>query len=196
MLTDGYHDVSNDKLAVVVTLLEMRARAEFRPVAIASGLTLRRVETPSCEWYRSIFSRVGNDWLWLSRMVMSDADLGAIIHDENVHIWTLTKDGVDEALLELDFRTSGECELLFFGLTKALIGTGAGRYLMNTALEAAWAAPINRFHLQTCTGDSQQAMQFYVRSGFTPMKRKVEIFDDPRKSEGWNATLAPHLPML
>ncbi|WP_390912012.1 GNAT family N-acetyltransferase [Pseudosulfitobacter sp. SM2401] len=196
MLRDGYHDVANDKLAVVVTQLEMRARADTRPVPAPSGVTLRRVETPSLEWYRSIFSRIGADWLWVSRTVMSDADLSAIIHDKNIHIWTLSKDGADEALLELDFRTPGECELMFFGLTSALIGTGAGRFLMNTAIETAWAAGISRFHLHTCTGDSQQAMQFYVRSGFVPIKRKIEIFDDPRKSNGWNPSLAPHLPVL
>ena len=196
MLTDGYHDVSNDKLAVVVTQLEMRARAKIRPVPLPSGLALKRVENPGLDWYRSLFSRIGNDWLWVSRAVASDHDLSAIIHDKNVHIWTLTKNGVDEALLELDFRTPNECELMFFGLTAALIGTGAGRYLMNTAIESAWATPINRLHVHTCTGDSQQAMEFYTRSGFTPIKRKIEIFDDPRKSHGWDPTLAPHLPML
>jgi GNAT superfamily N-acetyltransferase len=196
MLTDGYHDVANDKLAVVVTQLEMRAQADVRPVNVPSGVTLKRIDVPDVDWYRSIFSRVGDDWLWLSRTLLSDDDLTAIIQDKDVHIWTLTKDGKDEALLELDFRTKGECELLFFGLTPALIGSGAGRFLMNTAIENAWAQPIDRFHVHTCTGDSQQAMQFYTRSGFTPIKRKVEIFDDPRKSHDWDPTLAPHLPML
>jgi GNAT superfamily N-acetyltransferase len=196
MLVNGYHDIPNDKVAVVVTQLEMRTRADFRPVTVPSGVTLRRVEKPSPDWYRSVFSRVGTDWLWVSRLLMSDDELSAIIQDENVHIWTLSKDGQDEALLELDFRTRDECELLFFGLTATLIGTGAGRYLMNTAIEQAWSAPIQRFHLQTCTGDSHQAMQFYIRSGFTPFKRKVEVADDPRKAHGWDANIAPHIPML
>jgi GNAT superfamily N-acetyltransferase len=196
MLSDGYHDIPNGKVAVVVTQLEMRARADIRPVSVPSDVTLKRVEAPSPKWFRTLFLRVGADWLWLSRSLMSDDELNAIIQDKDVHYWTLSKDGQDEALLELDFRTDGECELSFFGLTPALIGTGAGRFLMNTAIEQAWSAPIQRFHLQTCTGDSPQAMQFYLRSGFTPFKRKIEVFDDPRKVHGWDANLAPHVPML
>lgn len=196
MLTDGYHAIPDDKVAVVVTQLEMRTRADIRPVTIPSGVILKRVDAPNPDWFRALFLRVGADWLWLSRSLMSDDELNAIIQDKDIHYWTLSKDGQDEALLELDFRTSGECELSFFGLTPALIGTGAGRFLMNTAIEQAWSAPIKRFHLQTCTGDSPQAMQFYLRSGFTPFKRKIEVFDDPRKVHGWDANLAPHVPML
>ena len=196
MLADGYHTIPDDKVAVVVTQLEMRTRADIRPVTIAPDVILKRVEAPTPDWFRALFLRVGADWLWLSRSLMSDDELNAILQDDNMHYWTLSKDGQDEALLELDFRADCECELSFFGLTPALIGTGAGRYLMNTAIEQAWSAPIQRFHLQTCTGDSPQAMQFYLRSGFTPFNRKIEVFDDPRKAHGWDTSLAPHLPML
>lgn len=196
MLSDGYHDIADTKLAVVVTHLEMRAKAGIRPLPLPNGIILRRIETPSIDWYRDIFSRVGDNWLWVSRTLLSEADLGAIIHDPAVHIWTLTKDGQDEALLELDFRTSNECELAFFGLTENLIGTGAGRVLMNTAIQAAWEQPINRFHVHTCTGDSQHAMKFYTDSGFTPTNRQVEVFDDPRLNQGWDKSLAPHIPVI
>lgn len=180
MLGDGFHGVPAGKLAMVVTHLEMHARAETHAQALPDGIAFRQV-TPDLTWYRDIFTRVGAlEWLWYGRLKMTDAELQAIIGDPKVQIFTLQKDGIDEALLELDFRNDGECELAYFGLTPKLIGTGSGRYLMNEAIARAWDAGISRFHVHTCTIDSPQALNFYVRSGFTPYKREVEIDDDPR----------------
>jgi GNAT superfamily N-acetyltransferase len=180
MLSDGTHAVAKGKLAVIVTHLEMHACATTKEAVLLEGVTFRQVK-PTLAWYRDIFARVGAlDWLWYGRTELSDTELSAILDDPNVAFFTLTKDGVDEALLELDFSKQGACELAYFGLTRALIGTGSGRYLMNEAIARAWAADISRFHVHTCTSDSPQALNFYVRSGFTAYKREVEIDDDPR----------------
>lgn len=196
MLTDGYHDVPAGKLAMVVTYLEMHKAAPTRPVTLPDGITFRRV-TPTLDWYRDVFGRVGGqDWLWYGRLKMTDAALSAILDSEDVHIYTLQKDGRDEALLELDFRQSGECELAYFGLTPALIGTGAGRYLMNEAIARAWDADITRFHVHTCTLDSPQALDFYVRSGFAAYKRSIEIDDDPRVTGILPRTAAATVPVI
>ena len=196
MLSDGFHDVPAGKLAMVVTYLEMNAAAPVRPVALPDGITFTRV-TPTLDWYRDIFNRVGSqNWLWYGRLKMSDAELGAILGDPNIHFYTLQKDGRDEALLELDFRQSGECELAYFGLTSALIGSGAGRYLMNEAITRAWGQDISRFHVHTCTLDSAQALDFYVRSGFIPYKRSIEIDDDPRVTGVLPRTAATRMPII
>jgi len=83
-------------------------------------------------------------------------------------------------LLELDFRVADECEVSLFGVAPRLVGSGAGRYLMNFAIEAVWSHSIERFWLHTCTIDHPNAMAFYRRSGFVPYKRAIEIFPDPR----------------
>jgi GNAT superfamily N-acetyltransferase len=180
MLTDGFHDVPKGKLAVIVTHLEMHTKAPLKEINLPDGITFRQVD-PTLEWYRDVFNRVGAlEWLWYGRLKMTDTALKTILDDPKVIVFTLSKDGVDEALLELDFRIEGECELAYFGLTSNLIGSGAGRFLMNQAISHAWNADITRFHVHTCTLDSPQAVNFYVRSGFTPYKRQVEIDDDPR----------------
>lgn len=196
MLANGYHAVPKGKLAVIVTHLEMHARAATRGVDLPDGITFRRV-TPDLEWYRDIFTRVGAlEWLWYGRLKMPKAELQAILDDPNVHFYTLTKDGQDEALLELNFRENGECELAYFGLTPKLIGSGAGRYLMDQAIAAAWDTDITRFHLHTCTIDSPQALDFYTRSGFTAYKREVEIDDDPRLTGVLPKSAAARLPII
>lgn len=195
ILSNGQYDVPAGKMPVVTTYLEMRAKPTLKPVTLAEGVTFRQVK-PTLEWYRDIFSRVGRDWIWYGRATLEDAALKAILDDPATACFTLTKDGKDEALLELDFRTSGECELAYFGLTPALIGSGAGRYLMTEAISRAWAADITRFHVHTCTNDSPQALGFYVRSGFTPYKREVEIDDDPRLTGVLPRDAAPHIPII
>ncbi|WP_407474251.1 GNAT family N-acetyltransferase [Sulfitobacter sp. PM12] len=195
MLTDGYHDVPLGKLAMVVTHLEMREAAPLRDVPAPEGVTLRAL-TPTPDWYRDIFRRVGQDWLWFGRLTKTDAELQALLSDADTQFFTLTKDGRDEALLELKFTADGTCELAYFGLTPALIGSGAGRYLMNHAIRTAWARPISRFHLHTCTLDSPQALSFYIRSGFTPFKRQVEVADDPRLIDLLDKDAGAHVPTI
>ena len=196
MLGPGFYDVSPGKLAVIVTHLEMRAPAETRDTALPEGITFHRV-SPDLAWYRDIFMRVGAlEWLWFSRLRMSDEAMRAILGDPAVEFYTLRRDGQDEALLELDFRTPGECELAYFGLTPALIGSGCGRYLMDQAIHLAWSHPIKRFHVHTCTIDSPQALDFYRRSGFIPIRQQVEIADDPRVLGELPETAAPHVPLF
>jgi GNAT superfamily N-acetyltransferase len=196
MLRDGLHDVPPGKLAMVVTHLEMHEPAELRPVPAPEGFTFRSF-SPNTDQYRDLFRRVGGlNWLWYGRLRMADAALAAILDDPQVHHYTLTRDGEDEALLELDFRQKGECELAYFGLTPALIGSGAGRFLMNQAISLAWERSITRFHVHTCTLDSQQALPFYIRSGFTPYRRQVEIDDDPRLTGVLPETSGAHVPLI
>ncbi len=197
MLTDGFHDVPPGRLATVVTHLEMRERAALRPVSVPEGAELRRVEAPGAGWYRALFRRVGaEDWLWFSRLRLSDAELLETICHPRVQVFALRVGGEDLGLLELDFRVPGACELAFLGVARELIGQGAGRFMMNAAIERAWAEGIERFHVHTCTLDSPQALPFYMRSGFTPVRQQVEIAPDPRLDGLIRADAAPQIPVL
>lgn len=195
MLEVGFHGVPAGHLATVVTYLEMRAPVT-RPER-AGGFELRRVERPDVEWYRDLFRRVGaEDWLWFSRLVIPEAELEAVLHDPLVEVWVLEAEGEDAGLLELDFRQGGACELAFFGLVRGMIGNGAGRWLMNRAVEKAFRAGVERFHLHTCTMDSPQALGFYRRSGFVPMRQEVEVLRDPRIDGVLGEEAAQQIPMF
>lgn len=195
MLTDGLYDLPKGKVPTIVTHLEMKAPAPKRENTAPVGVTFE-AGVAELDWYRDIFDRVGRPWMWFGRRILSDDALLAIITDPKIALYTLRKDGRDEALLELDFRQNGECELAYFGLTSALIGTGSGRFLMDQAIRLAWAQDISRFHVHTCNFDSQQALAFYIRSGFTPYKQQVEIEDDPRLTGLLPRDVGPHVPIL
>jgi GNAT superfamily N-acetyltransferase len=195
MLPDGHSDVPHGKIAAVVTHLEMMQRPAAR--AEPDGpFTLRQVDRPDLDWFRDLYRRVGEEWLWFSRLQMTDDALAAIIRAEGVEVYALVHEGRDEGLLELDFRQANECELSFFGVTGQLIGSGAGRFLMNRAIEIAWARPIRRFWVHTCTFDHPSALAFYQRSGFTPFRRQIEVAGDPRLAGTHPRNAAGHIPII
>ena len=191
----GYSDVPAGKIAAVVTHLEMTELPAL-PSDPQGAWTLRRVETPALDWYRDLYRRVGEEWLWFSRLRMSDLELAAIIHSPLVEVYALVQDGRDEGLLELDFRQASQCELAFFGVTAKLIGSGAGRFLMNRALELAWSRPITRVWVHTCTFDHPSALSFYQRAGFRPFRRQIEVADDPRLDGSAPRDVARHVPII
>ncbi|HLS68401.1 MAG TPA: GNAT family N-acetyltransferase [Kiloniellales bacterium] len=195
-LDNGFYDIPRGKIAAVVTYLEMHEKPPLRPARAAPDWELRPVERPAVEWYRSLYRRVGEDWLWFSRLLLSDEELGAILQDPDIDFHVFRAGGRDEGIIELDFRKGTDCELAFFGISPALLGRGAGRWLMNQALELAWSRPIGRLWLHTCTLDHPQAVSFYCRSGFHPYRREVEVADDPRLVGKARKEAAPHVPIL
>lgn len=172
--------VTPDHLATVVTTLEMRKRPRPRPLP-AAPLRLQRWPTPDPARYRMLFRRVGERWLWFSRLAMADADLLRIVHDPAVEVYAaVDRAGIEVGMLELDFRTAGACEIGYFALVPDLAGRGLGRWLMAEALARAWRPGIARVWLHTCTLDHPSALNFYLAQGFVAIRRTVETFADPR----------------
>ena len=195
-LPDGYSDLAPGKIASVITYLETRVRPSLAPVAAPEGVAFRRVPKPYLDWYRKLYRAVGEEWLWFSRLRISDAELTNILHDPKVEIFALSSHGEDKGLLELDCRTTPDVEIASFGLTADLVGLGAGRYLMACALEAALEHSPQRVWLHTCTFDHVRALQFYVKAGFVPYKRAIEVSDDPRITGEISRSVAARIPVI
>ncbi|WP_340267425.1 GNAT family N-acetyltransferase [Sphingobium mellinum] len=188
--------VPDDQIATVVTHLEMRTRPRPAPVPPAP-LRLVPWKTPAPQAYRTLFRRVGEPWLWFSRLVMSDTELAAIIQDPAVEIYAVTDPrGTEVGLLELDFRALPDCEIAFLGLVRGLTGKGLGKWLMAQVKSLAWRKDVTRLWVHSCTLDSPAALPFYIASGFVPFAREVEIFADPRLAGLLSRDAAPHVPFL
>lgn len=188
--------VPDDQIATIVTHLEMRERPRPTPIPSAP-LRLVPWKTPALERYRTLFRRVGEPWLWFSRLVMRDEALASIIHDPAVQIYAVTDPrGVEVGLLELDFRALPDCELAFFGLIPELTGKGFGQWLMAQAKALAWRKDVTRLWVHSCTLDSPAALGFYRKAGFVPFRREVEVFADPRLAGILPPDAAPHVPLL
>ncbi|SDR56160.1 Ribosomal protein S18 acetylase RimI [Rhizobiales bacterium GAS191] len=193
----GYSMLEPGRIANVVTYLEMKARPAPRERPPSSlDLVLEPCDGSDLDAYRALFRRVGQEWLWYSRLVMSDAQLRTILEDPKVEIHRLCQGREAVGLLELDFRIEGECELAYFGIVSSHIGKGAGRHLMELAIDRAWAKPIRRLFLHTCNFDHPRALEFYQRSGFRPYKLAVEVLEDPRLSGHLPRGAAPQMPII
>lgn len=188
--------VPSSEIATIVTSLEMRERPRPRPMP-SSDLRLVRWPEPAIGKYLALFRRIGEPWLWFSRLVMPESAVAAIIGDSRVHVYAvIDRAGIEVGMLELDFREAGQCELAYFGLVPELNGRGHGRWLMAHALGLAWAKEVRRVWVHTCTLDHPSALNFYRAQGFVPFARAVETFPDPRLASVLPQSAAPHVPIL
>lgn len=191
----SYDAVPDGELAAVVTYLAM-GRPPEQPVP-PSPLSLKRIEVPEPEHYRALFRLVGAPWLWFSRLIIDDAHLAGIIQHPKVELYAVTNEsGADVGMLELDFREPAECELAFIGLVPELSGKGHGRWLLSEAVRLAWREGVDRIHVHTCSLDHPAALSAYRRAGFTPYKRAIERFPDPRLLGVLPKDCAPQIPLL
>ncbi len=192
----GLTPVAPGEVATIVTSLEMHKRPSPVPITPAP-FSLVPWKKPAAAKYRALFERVGAPWLWFSRLAMDEAQLLEIIHDDAVSIWAVCdRAGIEVGILELDFRQAGECEVAFFGLVPELNGKGYGRWLMAQAMAAAWRPGVGRVWVHTCTLDGPSALGFYIKSGFVPYARAVEVFPDPRVLGILPSDAAPQIPLL
>lgn len=194
---NGTTDLPPGKIAAIVTSLEMLAPPTERPDPPGTeGFALEPIGRADAARYLAIYRLLGERWMWFSRLVRPVAEIEAILADPAIEFFAARFAGRDVGLLELDFRIEGEGELAFFGLDEAVLGKGGGRWLMNRALARAWARPIRRFWVHTCTLDHQGAPEFYQRSGFVPFKRGIEVVDDPRLAGHIPRAAVPHHPVI
>ena len=192
----SYDDVRTGDVAAVVTFLEMREKTAQQEVP-ASPFSLKRIENPQPDAYRTLFRQIGSPWLWFSRLVMNDAALAAIIQHPDVHLYAVVDEaGREVGMLELDFRESGEGELSFVGLIPELSGQGHGRWLLAEAVGLAWRETVVRVHVHTCTLDHPAALSAYRRAGFVPYRRAIEHFPDPRLIGVLPRDCAPQVPLI
>lgn len=192
---NGYTDLPPGKVASIVTYLDMRQRPRLRRIAKPEGWRFERLNQ-DLPRYRALYRRIGEPWLWFSRTVMAEDALAAILGNPRVEAYALNDGKADLGLVELDFRTPGEAELAYFGLIPEAVGKGLGQVLMNEAIRLAFAKPIKRLFVHTCSLDHPSALPFYIRSGFVPYKLAIEVADDPRLLGFLPLEACPHAPVF
>ena len=184
-------DIPPGHVGAVVTYLEMTER----PTAAVppSPLRMERWEAIDLERYRALFRRIGGKWLWFSRLRMDDGELAATLAE--VHV-VRDEAGADCGLVELDFRSGGECLIRFLALAPELAGRGHGRWLFAETLARAWAPGVQRVTVHTCSLDHPAALPAYLRAGFVAKRRAFESFPDPRLAGLLPEDYAPQVPMI
>lgn len=184
------------RLKVTVTYLEMTAPPIHRPVPMPlSKVALLEAEKPTVSFYRYLYNTVGEALLWGDRRELNDIMLKAIIHDPSDTILVLYRAGVPAGFAELFRGDDGTTDLSYLGLIPEFLGQGLGRYLLQAAVERAWADTPERLVVETCTLDHPRALTLYQRAGFRPFAQKEVSRDDPRSLGLIPKSAAPQHPM-
>jgi GNAT superfamily N-acetyltransferase len=195
MIPDGYTELAPGKLASIVTYVEMREPPALSDVS-SSRVRLRRVQNPSLDWYRELFRRAGSQWLWFSRLELTDAQLTKVLQDPNVELFVAEREGSEIGMAELDRSHFPNVEITSFALFSEAIGKGLGRAFMTQLLDRAWSLSTERVWLHTCNLDGPTALSFYMKCGFRPYKRAIEVADDPRLRGVLPEDAAPQVPII
>jgi hypothetical protein len=67
---------------------------------------------------------------------------------------------------------------------------------MSALLDRAWSSSTSRVWVHTCTLDSPAALPFYMKCGFRPYKRAIEVAGDPRLRGVLPERAAPQVPII
>jgi GNAT superfamily N-acetyltransferase len=192
----AYSELHPAAIGSVISYLEMRAvpPPKARP---NSPWKLARLEHPTVETYRRLFRKVGQNWLWFERLMIPADELREIIEDPRVEIYVVAdRGGTGAGMLELDFRTTGQCTIAYMGLLAEHTGKGHGRWLLHEALTLAWRDGVSLVKLNTCTLDHPAALKAYLRAGFQIVSRAVGTFFDPRLRGLLPREAAPQIPII
>jgi GNAT superfamily N-acetyltransferase len=161
------------RLPTVVTFLEMKSRPSAIPPPQPKGkVALLRARHPPVHFYRYLYDAVGRDYHWVDRKRLNDAQLESILAEERLELYVLYVEGCPAGMAELDFRDPSTAKLAYFGLISEYVGRQLGYFFLYHAAVNAWAKPISRLLVNTCTLDHPRALPLYQRLGFAPYSRE------------------------
>jgi GNAT superfamily N-acetyltransferase len=167
---------ADGRLPITITHLEI-APADWtrRGLAPDFSVSIERVSAPTVALYRDLYDRVGRPWLWYERRLLSDEALAALMAMPSHELHVAREAGALVGYFELL-----DDEIVFFGLTLPYVGRRIGPWLLDRAIERAFARGTTRLILNTNTLDHPKALDTYRRAGFRSGRSESKELQDPR----------------
>jgi GNAT superfamily N-acetyltransferase len=167
------------RVGVTVTFLRMDhpPRDEARP--LPANAEVRRDRWCTVEQYRSLYNKVGQQYVWWLRRMVPDHALAAMLRDARVSIHVLHIDDEPAGFYELDRTPWPAVNLSYFGLMPHAIGQGLGFAFLRHAIDTSWGMGPRAITVNTCTADHPRALPTYVRAGFRPIRQVNEEWNVP-----------------
>lgn len=159
---------------VRTTYLEITSKAQWiRRDRSRTGLDIRECSVKQPQWNRFLYEYVGADWKWVYRLPWSLEQWRAYVTAENLRTFVAFREASIVGYYEL--RRDGEgVEIRSLGLTPEFIGHGYGGPLLDHAIETGLGWDVPRLWLHTCTDDHPNALNNYLKSGFSIFKVEQE----------------------
>lgn len=155
---------------VRTTYLEIASQAQWiRRGRAESGLDIRECVVKQPRFNRFLYEYIGGDWNWVFRSPWSAEQWQAYAGADNLRTFVAYRQGSVAGYYELR-RDDDGVEIRSLGLAPEFIGQGLGGPLLDHAVETAWAWDTARVWLHTCTDDHPNALNNYLKSGFSIYK--------------------------
>jgi GNAT superfamily N-acetyltransferase len=168
------------RIPMTVTFLEMKARPTAMPPPQPRGrIALLKADKPPTHFYRYLYDTIGAEYCWVDRKKLTPHALAELLHDPLNLMFVLYTEGSPAGMAELDLRKSGTANISYFGLMPEAIGKRLGYFFLYHTCMNAWAQPIQRLTINTCTLDHPRALPLYQRLGFTPYSREERFVELP-----------------
>lgn len=168
------------RIPMVVTFLEMTQRPSALPPPQPKGkIAILKAERPPVHFYRYLYGTIGDAYKWVDRKKINDAALAEILADPLVELFVLYAGGCPAGMAELDFRQEGVGQLAYFGLLPDFVGRRLGYFFLYHSTINAWAKPVEKLLVNTCTLDHPRALPLYQRMGFVPYAREERYIEMP-----------------
>ncbi len=169
------------ELPATVTYLAMHAPpSALSPPPPLLKYALLKAEHPAVHFYRYLYNTIGQPWFWVERRLWSDERLRDLLGDSKVALYVLYIAGSPAGMAELDFREADVGQIAYFGLMPEFTGRRIGPWFLHKILEIAWAEPIQKLLVNTCTLDHKKALAVYQRLGFSVYARAERVVRVPR----------------
>jgi GNAT superfamily N-acetyltransferase len=166
------------RIPMTVTFLEMTAKPAALPPPTPRGrYAILRAEKPPPHFYRYLYDTIGDRYFWVDRRKIDYAKLIDIIHAPTNFLYVLYTDGYPAGMAEMDLKEDGSANIAYFGLMPDAQGKHLSFFYLYHCCMNAWAHPISRLTVNTCTLDSPRALPLYQRLGFVPYAREERFVE-------------------
>jgi GNAT superfamily N-acetyltransferase len=172
---------ADGRLDVTISYLEM-ARLDWTPRGVQPAFDIEAVRerAPSVALYRDLYDRIGRPWLWYERRLMADEALAALLCHPRHELHVARHGGALVGFFELDGSGGEGIELAFFGLSLPYVGRRVGPWLLDRAIDHAFAKGVDKLTVNTNTLDHPGALGTYRKAGFRLARSETKELRDPR----------------
>jgi GNAT superfamily N-acetyltransferase len=151
-----------------------------------------RAEDPCPELNRFLYTAVGADWWWYSRLPWVYARWLAYLNRPELETWVAFVCGTPAGYFELERQAADHVEIAYFGLLPRFIGKGLGAHLLTVATRRAWDMGASRVWVHTYDLDHPRALANYRARGFKVfhVESRIEHLPDA-PLEVWQGAKVP-----
>ncbi|HNR33006.1 MAG TPA: GNAT family N-acetyltransferase [Candidatus Hydrogenedentes bacterium] len=145
------------------------------------GLEMVRVYETPIHFYRYLYNKISEPWVWWERKRQTDDEIRAELHDPAFEFFVPYLRGAPIGMVELNCRNPEETQLNYFGIIPEYCGRGYGGYALAWSVDHVWARKPRprRYWVHTCSQDSPAALPCYQKAGFVLYDTVAERIPDP-----------------